>query len=160
MPENNAQTAMYNQTPVLGWKHSGDKNLIFHLPADQQRLQDSVNANDANFLLHVVWRNMAPITQQAIVWVNGCQNTALARFAANRPTVFLLNFDEQTLFYVPIRLDAASVGQNTSCAVVCVRPVPEEPEYVHCSLIEGVYSLGDINHVSAQMMQTVSQMRF
>lgn len=161
MPDSTCVTLAYNHVSERGWAHSYDKNIVFTQPAmaPGERVGAGALFGEPNFLLHTVWRSGDLVREQAVVWVSGYQQTPLARFAQNRPTVFLLDHDTETLYYVPVRLDAASVGNNTSCAVVCVRPVPGS-QMLQCMLIEGVYAGGDVNRVSVQMMQTVAHMRF
>lgn len=144
-------TVHYDSRRQRNWWHSGDVNVQF-------RGEERGSGAGANFLLHALAATVAP-TEQATVWVSGYQQTALRRFAENRPTVFLLDMENETLYYVPVRLDQATAGNHTSCAVVTLRPTGNAGE-VQCTPVEGCYGGGDVNRVPQQMLHTAASIRF
>ena len=53
-----------------------------------------------------------------VTGVNGYSNNPLIRYAANRPLTLVIDHCNKIIYIVPVPLDRATVGDNTTCVVL------------------------------------------
>lgn len=108
-------------------RHSGD-------------IHTSFSSENGQFLLHSI--QSSSMRHKSFLWVSGYQNTKLIKFKDNRPTLMCVNTSEKAIYYVPVRLDEASAGENIGCYVLsCV----VDESQIHIQPMNGPYIMNDVS---------------
>lgn len=94
-----------------------------------------------------------------VIGVNGYSNNPLHRYAANRPLTLVIDHYNKIIYIVPVPLDEATVGQNTTCIVLGTQ-VLKSYENGDCDILVEVLEspptcLGDIGSLKIPDNRTI-----
>lgn len=155
--QNNLEHLKYNNksscSSILNLTHSGD--VGFTMPSFGE-------IDGGNHLGHSVTFNHTcnprNFSETCVIWVSGYNRTKLTRFEKNKPTVLLVDSENKVVYFVPIRLDRATAGENTSAAVLTVT-VYSDSSLATFRRVEGLYGGGDATSPPTNTISAAARLR-
>ncbi|RGP69383.1 hypothetical protein FLONG3_7779 [Fusarium longipes] len=108
-------TSCWNaRTTIKGMRHSGDCTIMHDL------LQYATLDKDT-------------LTKEPIcVFISGFNRTQITRFLGTHPALMVADYEEKTLYTIPVPLDKATIGDATIC---CPLVVKRDGDFLVCSIL-------------------------